>query len=329
MKGAFQKALCVGVAAACFGCGPTKGGRVPETVRFGLSLETPNALSIIALQKGFFATEGLEVATTDYVSGARALSAMLTGAVDVATVAEVPVVAESFQRQDFRIFASIASVGNQHWVVARKDAGIEKEADLRGKRVATQQMSSLHFFLHLFLLHNRLSEADVTLSFRKLEELVPALVNGEVDAIATREPYVGEVADRLGEKVVVLGARGVYVRTQHLAATAAWLREHPEAARRLVRALLRAEDFARRDTAEARRIVAERMGISLSRFAAEWPQLRLRVTLDQSLLPQMEDEARWMLDSRLVPATAIPNFLHLLDPAVLDAVKPGVVTIVH
>lgn len=266
---------------------------------------------------------------TKYVSGARALSAMLTGAVDVATTAEVPIVAESFSRQDFRVFVSVASVGNHHWIVARKDAGIEKSADLRGKRVATQRGSAIHFFLHLFLLHNGMSDGDVTLSFRKFEELVPALVNGEVDAISTREPYVTEAMDRLGEKAVVLGARGAYVRTQHLAAPAAWLQEHPEAARRLVRALLRAEDFVRRKPADTKRIVAQRVGVPLSRLSAEWPQLHLRVALEQSLLPQLEDEAKWMLDTKLVPATAAPNYLYLLDTSVLDAVKPDVVTIVR
>jgi NitT/TauT family transport system substrate-binding protein len=292
-------------------------------------METPATLSIIAIQKGYFADEGLTVDVTRYVSGARALSAMLTGAVDVATTAEVPVVAESFRRQDFRVFVSIASAGNQHWIVARKDAGIEKPADLRGKRVATQRTSAVHFFLHVFLLYNGMADGDVALSFRQMEELVPALANGEVDAISAREPYVSEATDRLGKQAVVLGAADAYVRTEHLAASAAWLSQHPEAARRLVRALLRAEDFARRESAETKRTVAEQVRVPLVRLSEEWPYIHLRVALEQSLLPQLEEEARWMMNTRLVPAGPAPNYLELLDLGVLNAVKPEVVTVVH
>ncbi|MBM3858189.1 MAG: transporter substrate-binding domain-containing protein [Verrucomicrobia bacterium] len=328
MKDTTQKVLWA-VLLVAVGCGPPQTQLEREPVRFGLALEAPAALSIIALQKDYFAAEGLEMSVVPYASGARAFSAMLTGAVDVATTAEVPVVAESFQRQDFRVFASVASVGNLHWVVARKDAGIEKGSDLRGKRVATQRASSVHFFLHLFLLHNGMVDGAVALSFQKIEDLVPALVNGEVDAISTREPYVTEAADRLGEKVVVLGAPGVYVRSQHLAASAAWLQQHPGAARRLVRGLLRAEEFVRRAPADARQIVARRVGMPLARLSAEWGQVYFRVGLEQSLLPQFEEEAKWMLDQKLVTARPLPNYLRLLDTTVLDAVKPEAVTIVR
>lgn len=64
MKEAFQRALWVVLLAAAFGsgtigCRPAQKKRVPEKARFGLALEVPAALPIVALQKGYFAAEGL------------------------------------------------------------------------------------------------------------------------------------------------------------------------------------------------------------------------------------------------------------------------------
>jgi len=75
--------------------------------------------------------------------------------------------------------------------------------------------------------------------------------------------------------------------------------------------------------------VARRVGMPLARLSAEWGQVYFRVGLEQSLLPQFEEEAKWMLDQKLVPARPLPNYLRLLDTTVLDAVKPEAVTIVR
>ena len=39
-----------------------------------------------------------------------------------------------------------------------------------------------------------------------------------------------------------------------------------------------------------------------------WQQNRFSLTLDQSLVLAMEDEARWMIANNLTNATAVPDF---------------------
>jgi len=322
--------LCLGIAAVFCSCGPSPvPRRVPEMFRLGLARETPCVLPMVALEKGFFAEEGLQVVVTEFPSGARALSAMLTGAVDVATVAEVPIAEAGFKHKDFRVFASIALVGDNHGIVAHRANGIEKPSDLRGKRVATQRLSSVHFFLHLFLLRHGMSENDVTLSFLPIEELVPALASDKVEAIAIRQPFVSAAAEKLGDQAVMFTLRGAYTRTQHMAGRVDFLREHPEAARRVARGLLRAEEFVAANRGEALRIVAARLKLAPEKLTNEWGQVRAVVSLAQSLLPQLEDEARWMLGTKLVSAETVPNYLELMDVEPLAAVAPESVSIIR
>lgn len=95
--------------------------------------------------------------------------------------------------------------------MARRDRGIEEAADLRGKHIATQRGSAVHFFLHLCLVSHGLTEEDVTLSFMKGEELPAALAEGRIDAFSMREPYVSEASSLLGERVVIFGHKSIYL----------------------------------------------------------------------------------------------------------------------
>jgi len=300
-----------------------------EQLKFGVALQSPSALAIIALEQGHFDREGLEVTVADYVSGKRALIGMLEGTVDVATTADVPIVYQSFQRDDFRVIATIAALENEPRIVARRDAGIATPADLAGKRVATQRASAVHFFLHMFMMKHELSDKNVTLSFMKAEALSTALANGEIDAFSMREPFVSDAVGKLGDNAIVFEEPRLYFRSEHVVMAAKSLADRPELAPRIVRGLLRAEAFARSNRKEAAGIVARKFGVPSEKIAPLLDGFELRVMLDQSLLNGFEDEARWMLDIGLVEQADVPNFLHYVDAAAMAEAKPEAVTIIR
>jgi NitT/TauT family transport system substrate-binding protein len=303
--------------------------RAPENIVLALALQAPSALVFVACERGYLAEEGLKAEVTEHVSGSRALAALLAGEADVTTAADVPVVFNSFTQREFRILAAIGASGNEQRLVARKDRGIAAPADLRGKRVGTQPASAVHFFLHCFLLHYGLDEQEVAVVFQKAESLPESLAEGTIDAFAMREPYVSEAVRRLGPRAAVFAAPGLYLRTELLVAARRLIETRPDAAIRLLRALLRAEEFAREQPRAAMAIAARRLKIGEAELAALWPDLDLRVGLDQSLLPILENEARWALRHRLVPGTEVPNYLPFIHLNALEQVKPEAVTIIH
>ena len=322
--------LLLGAAALWLAGRPSDDGAAQQRpVRLGLALQPPSALMILAHGEGFFAAEGLDVRVTEYVSGKRALAGLLSAEVDVATTAAVPIVFAAFERKDLKILATIASVGNEQRIVARKSRGIQSPKDLRGKRVATQRGSAVHFFLHLFLTKHGLSGNDVRLSFMKAEQLPQSLAQGEIDAFSMREPFVSRARGLLAGDAVVFAEPGLYFRTEHLITTDRFIQGKSGTIRKLLRALLRAEQLARSDPERARRLVAARLDISQSALASSWPDFELEVSLDQALLTSMEDQARWAIESGLTERRAMPNYLEFIHTAGLDAEKPDAVTIIR
>ena len=325
----------LGVVALGFG-GYGWLGQKQVTPRDKITIAIPgepmNALLILAKELDLFSREGLDVTVKDEYSsgtGARALEGMLAGDVDVTTSADTAIVFKSFERQDFSIIASHGSSDNDPRIVARKDKGITKLSDLRGKRIGTPKGTTMHFFLHVALVKNGISEKDVGISHKKLEDLPLALAGGEFDALSVREPYVSEAMKLLGGNAIIFAEPGFYVKTLNVVARNSFIRERPEAIGKLLRALIQAEEFTRKEPNQAMKLVSGRLKLGESDMAALWPDLNLRVSLDQRLLLSLEDQARWAIKNKLTDRTAAPNYLIFIYPDGLEAVRPGGVKIIH
>lgn len=303
--------------------------QVKERVRIGLPLQQQSSLAIIAVEKGFYSKEGLDVTVKEYPSGKRAVEGMLSGEVDVATTAETPIVFASFERQDFSVIASISSSGNVVRIIARKDKGIQKPGDLRGKRIGIQKGSATHFFLHIFLLKNGLSEKDVNLSFKKVEELSEALASGEIDAFSQREPFISKAKGLLGDKAVVFAEPGLYLLSEEMIALNSLIKDKPKVINRLLRALLQAERFTRELPDQAIKIVSNKLKVPESEISALWNEFDFAISLKQEILNILEDEARWAISNKLTDKTKVPNYLDFIYLDGLEAVKPDAVTIIR
>jgi NitT/TauT family transport system substrate-binding protein len=295
----------------------------------GLGRELVNGLALVADRRKLYASENLAVTVSNYPSGKLALGALLRGEVEMATVAQTPIVLESFKRHDLRIIAVLGSSDNEMKVVGRKDLGVLGPGDLKGKRVATQSVSSMHFFLHLYLLKHGMTWEDIKVRFVQPEELPGMLERGEVQAVSLREPFTSQVLAKLGGKAIVLEEPGLYVRSYCLVTTERMLREKPKAVAGVIRALLAADCLARREPTPVRAVLGNALGIPDAEMRSLWTSVELRICLPQALLLSMEDEARWVMSEHLTEVRTMPNFLEFLDVEPLVALRPDVVTVIR
>jgi sulfonate transport system substrate-binding protein len=301
-----------------------------EAVRVGLPLQPTAALAIVALAKDYFAGQGLQVVPTAYPSGKFALvKGLFAGMEDLAIASDVPIAIFGFARNDFKIIATVYAADDQNRVIARTDRGISTPRDLRGKRIATQSASAVHFFLSLFLASHGITENEVEISFVAPHRLPKALANGTIDAFVMREPFISQAKALLGSNAVVFDAPGLYDQTDHVVVSDAFLDKSPDAVVKILRGLIQAEDYVRANPADAQKIVAERLGVATAIVAAGWPRRSPRVLLDQSLLLRLEAQARWAIRNKLVNSNGVPNYLNVIHLRGLDVVRPRAITVVR
>jgi NitT/TauT family transport system substrate-binding protein len=60
-----------------------------------------------------------------------------------------------------------------------------------------------------------------------------------------------------------------------------------------------------------------------------WGRYQFLLSLDQSLITAMEDEARWMIENNLAAETEVPDFLDYIYADGLEAIRPEAVNIIR
>lgn len=291
-----------------------------ESLRLGAYEGDVGALEWIALDKGFFRQAGLDVTVSGFPSGNAAVDALRKGEVDIATAADLVVAKRSFDEPDLRILADICRYWNKG-LVGRRDRGIARPADLRGKRIGVPATSSAEHNLIVFLALEDLSAADVTITDLPPAKLVRALADGSIDAGIVWQPHVLEIQRRLGDNAVTLMEGGTEANLLLVASAQAM--PPASALQKLMRGLVMAEDWASAHPAEAKAYLADRFKLAPEYLDILWPRMQLAVTLPQEILAAMDSEARWLANGR----TTMPDFTKTMHAAPLMAVKPAAVTL--
>lgn len=272
-----------------------------------------STLTIIAHQKGFFRQAGVTVKVSRFTSGKLALDAMLGGAADIATVAETPIMFAGAAKQDFRVFGTIFLSGNACKAVVRRDRGISKPADLKGKKVATFAGTNAEFFTKRFLEVNGLTMADVTLINLPPTEMVIALTRGDIDAYLVWEPFIYNGKASLKENAQIFEVPGVYTTTFNLTAKPEFLRSRPREVAAFVEALRLAARFANDNPDEAIKLVGSYTNIPPETLKAVWKDYKFPVTLNErDLVRFLSEQAQWGIESGKVKPPA-PDYRKFLD----------------
>jgi NitT/TauT family transport system substrate-binding protein len=301
-----------------------------ESITIGYSPFESVALLCIAENQHLFSRNGLNVTSLKYDTGVGALDGMLKGEADIAVgTNEFPLVGRAFQKENISTIGCIAK-SEFIYLIGRKDRGIQNVTDLKGKSVGTTLRTIAHFYLGRFLELHGMSMKDITLvDVKTPAEWVNAVVEGDIDAIATAQPYANSAKDRLGANAIVWSAQSSQPMYAQAISTNEWITKHPELTGRFLKSLAEAEEYVDTHPAEANAIVQKWLNLDAEYMDTVWRQNQFSLSLDQSLITAMEDEARWMISNNLTTEKQVPNFLDYIHEDGLRAIKPESVNIIR
>ena len=308
---------------------PEKTAATRERVTVAYPLTVYSVLFQVALGKGYFEEEGLDVTARPFEVGRMALKSMLEGEADIAISGDTTFMFAVTGGARINTIAVIATSKKNEAIVARKDRGIRGPKDLTGKRVGIFFGTTAHFFLDSFLTAHGIDRNSVILVDMKPGRMREALEAGEVDAVAVWNPFIRQLERQLGERGMVFYDETIYSDIVCVSAGQEYTGKHPGAIKKMLRALIKAETFIRERPDESRHLVAGLMKTDKGVLDDIWGVMRFRVTLDQSLLVNLEDETRWAQTSGLVPGKETLNYLDFINVEGLLSVKPEAVRIIR
>ena len=287
-----------------------------------------NALLYVADAQKYFAANGLDVGIKKNASGLSAAADMLKGEAHLSTATEFVIVGKAINRQRILNIATLATFYNEY-LIARTDCGIHEIGDLREKRIALPKHTSAEFDLGRFLELHGINIDQVTIVDLSPNNAVAALANKDVEGIVVWEPYASMANQRIGEAIVAWSSQSGQPNYWNLIGSETWVTQHPDLVKRVLQSLNQAEDYIVHHPGEAKTIVQRQTRFDDAYMARTWSKYRIRLSLDQTLIVSMKDQARWMIRNNYTTQNVMPEFRAYIYTAGLESVKPGAVSIIR
>jgi NitT/TauT family transport system substrate-binding protein len=212
IRGAFRYAAALSLVAimlAVSACGGTKPastgeaepaavtepapvptvGKVPLKARVGYLPVMDDAQVMLAYDGGFFQKQSLDAELLSFGSGTDLIKAIVGGQLDAGVLGFTNAISWAARGADLKIVAG-AQMG-YHSILVRKGSGIRTVADLKGKRLASQQKGSTADIVlnGVVLPQAGLSVNDLQMVYVSPAVAIQSLAAGQVDAAFVFEPY--------------------------------------------------------------------------------------------------------------------------------------------
>ena len=226
----------------------------------------------IAEVKGFFKEEGIEVKQTVFQTVSEVNTALLSKQIDLAWLVATDLLVLAAKAPDLKFIYACDYSGEVDAIVSH---GLNTPADLRGKKIAREDIPYEVVFTNKYLESIGLTDKDVQIVSLPVPDAHAAFIAGKVDAATIYEPFVGKaLKGRPGSKVLYT-AKGSNTIANGLAADDSILKTRKEDVLAYLRAFAKGMKYAADRPQEANELIAKWVGATPAEVTAQMAQVRL------------------------------------------------------
>ncbi|MBS0342564.1 MAG: sulfonate ABC transporter substrate-binding protein [Proteobacteria bacterium] len=209
-------------AAAAAGLGlPAIAGLAQPQAQGARQLRIGHQKGYLSLLKGRGTLEkrlaplGVSVRWTEFTAGPVQLEALNVGSIDFGDVGEAPPIFAQAAGAPLAYVAATVPRPQTETVLVPHDSPLQSPADLKGRKVALNKGSNVHYFLVKLLEKNGLAYSDVNVVFLPPADARAAFEKKSVDAWVIWDPFAVAAeqalqARRLADATGVVNNRGFY-----------------------------------------------------------------------------------------------------------------------
>lgn len=233
-------------------------GSASQTIASGVNPWPGYAGHFVALQKGFFKEEGLNVQEAFFQSNSEEITAFLAGQLDVAWLTSADVIQCIEKDPTIRMIYVVDYSNGSDGIIGRN---IKTPADLKGKTVARENILFQNVLLQAYLAKGGLTEADITLKDMTAANSATAFASGQVDAAVTFEPWLTKSAKDGGGEVIFT-TKDTNLITDVIATRQPMIETRKADLQAYLKAVDKAVKLVNAGDPEATKIVADKIGVS-------------------------------------------------------------------
>ncbi|RIX46247.1 MAG: sulfonate ABC transporter substrate-binding protein [Rhodocyclales bacterium GT-UBC] len=151
------------------------------------------------------AAQGIEVKWVEFPAGPQLLEGLNVGAIDFGYVGEAPPIFAQAAGANFVYVGYEDAEPKAEALIVPKDSPIKAVTDLKGKKVALNKGSNVHYLLVKLLEKHGLKYTDIQPVFIPPADARAAFERGSVDAWVIWDPYTAAAQQQIGARIVADG----------------------------------------------------------------------------------------------------------------------------
>ncbi|MCU1719436.1 sulfonate ABC transporter substrate-binding protein [Pseudomonas sp. 5P_3.1_Bac2] len=234
-----------------------------ETLRIGFqkSAATLSLLRASGTLEKRLADQDVDVKWVEFPGGPQLLEGLNVGSVDFGLTGETPPVFAQAASADLLYIAYEPASPTSEAILVSKDSPIKSVAELKGKRVALNKGSNVHYQLVRALEEAGLKYSDIQPVYLPPADARAAFESGSVDAWVIWDPFLAAAEQQLQARTLRDG-KGLVNNFQFYLATGKYAKNSPQVLSVLVDEVRKVGEQIKSDYASATKQIAPILGLS-------------------------------------------------------------------
>lgn len=205
---------------------------------------------------------GYSVKWTEFPAGPQLLEALNVGSLDFGHTGEAPPIFAQAAGAPLVYFANAPANPKGEAILVPKDSKIKTIKDLKGKKIALNKGSNVHYLLVKALEKAGLKYEDVQTSFLPPADGRAAFEKGEVDAWIVWDPFLAD-AELATEARILTDGTGLVNNREFFLATSTFAKEHPEVLDVIFKEIQKTEKWVQENPKKAAEYLAPQIGMDV------------------------------------------------------------------
>lgn len=222
-------------------------------------------LNILKAQKNLekeLKSLGYSVKWTEFPAGPQLLEALNVGSIDFGHTGEAPPIFAQAAGAPLVYFANAPANPKGEAIIVQKDSPIKSIKDLKGKKIALNKGSNVHYLLVKALEKAGLKYEDIETAFLPPADARAAFEKGDVDAWVIWDPFLAE-AERAANARILTDGTGLVSNREFFLASSKFAKEHSVVLDVIFKELQKTEKWVEGNPKEAAEFLSPQIGMDV------------------------------------------------------------------
>ena len=238
-------------------------GSKQEDVTLNIGFQKYGVLPIVKAQGSLeeaLKAQGVKVKWVEFPAGPQLLEGLNVGSVVFGESGEAPPIFAQAANSNLVYIANQPASPLGEALVVQKDSKIQSVADLKGKRIALNKGSNVHYLLLKILEKNNLTLQDIEVVYLPPSDARAAFERGSVDAWVIWDPFLAAAEHQIGARTLVSG-ENLVSNHQFYLADRKFAQANPEVLKTVVNTLNTTTQWVKAHQTDAAKLLEKPTGL--------------------------------------------------------------------